>query len=337
MKKKKNEYIGWESSDGNLKIIEIIDGSVPVLCKVKCKICSQDNELFPEGYFIVNLHNVTRGHKPCGCSKSVKWNKDQWLILAKRASRNRSFVVKDYAEKFHGYKTKVLCECLIDGSEWTPLIRNIISGVAVCQKCKSKAVGDRCRTPENTAKERCDKMCLDKGYIPLGFPNGYINNRSRFEYICPKHGKQNVRYNNFVINKRSCRYCGLESRREIGKTYGRYTNRSEEKDFLYILNFGEKYIKVGRSFNIKSRISSLKSESGISDIRVIAVYSSLHKNIYKIEQKIHDELRSNNYDYLSANWSTEIFKNECVELLYKIIGKYENEGALINESFLYLY
>ena len=83
MKKKKNEYIGWESSDGNLKIIEIIDGSAPVLCKVKCKICSQDNELFPEGYFIVNLHNVTRGHKPCGCSKSVKWNKDQWLILAK--------------------------------------------------------------------------------------------------------------------------------------------------------------------------------------------------------------------------------------------------------------
>ena len=124
---------------------------------------------------------------------------------------------------------------------------------------------------------------------------------------------------------------------EIGKTYGRYTNRSEEKDFLYILNFGEKYIKVGRSFNIKSRISSLKSESGISDIRVIAVYSSLHKNIYKIEQKIHDELRSNNYDYLSANWSTEIFKNECVELLYKIIGKYENEGALLNETFLYLW
>jgi len=57
------------------------------------------------------------------------------------------------------------------------------------------------------------RLCVDAGYEFLGFPEGYKNQRSKFSYNCPTHGKQKVSYHSFVNDGRRCPSCGTESKR----------------------------------------------------------------------------------------------------------------------------
>lgn len=57
------------------------------------------------------------------------------------------------------------------------------------------------------------RLCVEVGYEYLGFPDGYKNNRSKFEYNCPVHGKQKVSYDCFVNQGSRCPDCGIESKR----------------------------------------------------------------------------------------------------------------------------
>ena len=61
MRAKKEDFIGWTSPDGNLEVIGIAgkgkDGKTSY--KIICKVCSEDKELFPDGYFIANKNNMS--------------------------------------------------------------------------------------------------------------------------------------------------------------------------------------------------------------------------------------------------------------------------------------
>lgn len=65
---KAEDFIGWKSKDNNLEVTGIVgryDGGNATF-KVTCKICSQDPELFPLGYFISTRQALEDGGKPCG-------------------------------------------------------------------------------------------------------------------------------------------------------------------------------------------------------------------------------------------------------------------------------
>lgn len=85
---KSEDFIGWKSQDGKLEVIGVAgkQGSNATF-KVTCTECSKDTELFPDGYFVSTKCDLIRGRKPCGCSKTPKWNGWQFLILAKRAAK----------------------------------------------------------------------------------------------------------------------------------------------------------------------------------------------------------------------------------------------------------
>jgi hypothetical protein len=105
---KSEDFIGWKSEDGKLEVIGIhgkTKGRISIF-KVTCTECYRDSELFPDGYFVSLKGHLLNGEKPCGCSKIPKWNKDQFLILARRAAKER-FIVHGFAEEFHGQKTKL--------------------------------------------------------------------------------------------------------------------------------------------------------------------------------------------------------------------------------------
>lgn len=154
-------------------------------------------------------------------------------------------------------------------------------------------------------------------YEVIGFPNGYKNNRSRFEYICPKHGKQSVKYTNFVNNGTRCGGCWKES----GNGNGYFPERAEEQDFLYVLNFNDQFIKIGRSFDVDSRIDNLKtpSVSGIENINKFRIFTATHQEIYNYEQEILNELRPK-YQYF-CDWTTETLINESLPDLNKILDE----------------
>lgn len=309
---KAEDFIGWVSPDGKLEVIGIAGKNRwnVTLFKVVCRECSKDPELYPDGYFVSQKGNLVKGRKPCGCSNKPEWKDWQYLILARRAAKDR-FVVHGFTEEFHGKYTKLNLECLKDGHQWTASIISVIHNGSGCPKCSGQA-----KPTEQEALQKCIDICKEMGYSVIGFVNEYKNNMSRFEYICKIHGKQNVSYNSFVNMRTRCGGCA----RDKSCFYGYYPDRKDEQDFLYILDFNSKFIKVGRSFDIDERIRGLKYESGVpkSKIHKLRIFTATHQKIYDFEQELHNELRERNFQH-SVDWSTECFENESLYILNKML------------------
>lgn len=305
-REKSEDFIGWESEDGKLEVIGIYEKSSHgkhTLFKVTCTECSKDKELFPDGYFVSRKLDLIRGQKPCGCSKKTEWKDWQYLILTRRAAKDR-FIVHGFAEKFKGAHTKLNLECTEDGHKWAAVISSVIRGQG-CPRCAGNI-----RLTEQEALQNCIDICKEMDYEPVGFVEGCYKGslKTRFKYICKLHGKQNVSYTSFVNNNRRCAGCA----RDDSGFYGYYPKRKEEQDYLYILNFNDEFIKVGRSFYVDERINGLKYESGVpkSKIHKLRIFTATHQEIYNLEQEIHNELRERNFQYYQ-DWSTECFDKDC--------------------------
>lgn len=318
-KKKTNEYqdfIGWVSPDRKLKVIGIHGKKgTHITFKVSCTDCSKDPELFPDGYFVSIRGNLLMGKKPCGCGRHPRWRDWQYLILARRSGEGR-FIVHGFAEEFKGAKTKLSIECIKDGYKWNASVDNIVNRCDGCPKCSGKY-----RPTEQEALQKCIDICKQMDYDVVGFVDGYKNRYSYFEYICKIHGKQKTIYHNFVNNGTRCNGCWKDKQKKLDTGfYGYYPERKDETDFLYVLNFNDKFIKVGRSFNVNGRIKNLKkpSESGIKKIYKLRIFTATHQEIYDFEQELHNELRERNFQHC-VDWSNECFENESLFILNKLL------------------
>lgn len=307
------DFIGWKSPDGKLEVIGIIEKSKNTTFKVTCTECSKDKELFPDGYFVSTKGNLVKGKKPCGCSM-YKWEDWQYVILARRAAKDR-FIVHGLAEEFHGNTTKLNLECLKDRYKWTTSITIVINSGSGCPKCSNKY-----KPTEQEALQKCIDICKEMNYDIVGFVDGYKNAKSRFEYNCKIHGKQNVCYESFVNGGRRCGGCAKDKRKESGNGNGYFPERKDEQDFLYVLNFDNKFVKVGRSFDVDERIKDLRvpSMSGVRNIKKLRTFTATHQEVYNLEQELHGELRSRNFQHY-VNWSKECFENDCQFILNKLL------------------
>ena len=317
---KSEAFIGWRSPDGKLEVIGIYGKrGTSTLFKVTCTECSKDPELFPDGCFVSTKWNLVNGQKPCGCSKKPSWKNWQFLILARRVGEKKGFIVHGFAEEFHDRHTKLNLECLKDEYKWTARINDIINKGRGCPKCKADNIGRYHRKPEQEALQKCIDICKEMEYTPLGFVNEYKNaHETLFEYICKTHGKKRVIYHSFVNRARRCDGCV----RDTYKFYGYYPERKDEQDFLYILDFNDKFIKVGRSFDVDERIKSLRTASKIlkDKIHKLRIFTATHQEIYDFEQELHSELRERNFQHYVA-WSTECFENDSLYILNKMLDE----------------
>lgn len=316
---KAEDFIGWKSEDGLLEVVGLLEKSRYSKFKVICHKCKEDKELFPDGYFVSQKQHLKDGYKPCGCAKHVKWTETQYLILARRAAQGR-FIVHGFTEEFTNKNAKLNLECLVDGNIWTASVYGVIHGGYGCSKCAGLY-----RQTEQEAFDKCKIICENNGYTPLGFPDGYKNTRSRFEYSCPVHGKQNVRYNNFLSRSSKCPDCWND--RKTNKN-GYFPDRIEEQDYLYVLDFDTAFIKVGRSFDIKTRIGNLKRLSKIKNIVKLKIFTGTHQEIYYAEQEILKQLRLSGFQH-NLDWTKECFKNNCIGNLYTLLNT-----ANLKEVFL---
>ncbi|WAW11578.1 hypothetical protein vBAcePPAc_0201 [Aeromonas phage vB_AceP_PAc] len=322
-RQKAEDFIGRTFNDGKLKVIGIHKKSQngkPTTYKVTCTECSKDPELFPDGYFISQKWNLIKGQKPCGCSKKPEWEDWQFLILARKVGEKKGFIVHGFAEEFKNAKTKLNLECIKDGFKWSASIDDIINKGSGCAKCSNKY-----KPTEQEALQNCVDICKEMNYDVIGFVDGYRTaNKTRFEYICKIHGKQNVNYSSFVNNGSRCKGCWkdrqLEILRDNGNGNGYYPERKDETDFLYVLDFDGKFIKVGRSFDVDERINSLRTASKIPKKRInkLRIFTATHQEIYDYEQELHSELREHNFQYY-VGWSTECFDNDALFILNKML------------------
>ena len=327
VEKKKREaaedFIGWKSPDGKLEVVGIIEKSKHTTFKVTCTECSKDPELFPDGYFVSQKWNLVKEIKPCGCGKNVRWKDWQFLILARRAAKGR-FIVHGFAEEFHGKKTKLNLECLKDGYKWITSIDGIINMGSGCPKCAGNI-----KPTEQEALQKCINICKEMDYDVIGFMNGYKNACSSFEYNCKIHGKQSVRYHNFVNIGTRCMGCWKDKQRDNGNGNGYHPERKDEQDFLYVLNLDNKFIKIGRSFDVNDRIRNIKtpSRSGIKNIIKLRIFTATHHEVYYYEQDLLETLRNMGFQY-RVPWTNECFENECLFDLNKILDKCDFEVVL---------
>lgn len=198
---KAKDFIGRVFNDGKLKVVELVEKSKHSKFKVVCKICVEDKELFPDGYFIATKESLVRGTIPCGCSACRNWSEYEYLVLANRAGEGK-FKVHGFIDKFENQKSKLDCECTIDGYRWTPQVNDIINSGKGCPKCANNI-----RFTEEEAFNICKIVCEHSGYRPIRFPDGYENQRSRFEYECPEHGAQEMSFHDFSYGRRGCPSC----------------------------------------------------------------------------------------------------------------------------------
>ena len=319
-KEKPEDFIGWKSEDGKLEVIGIADKKYKngrKLYKVTCTECSKDHELFPDGYFIAQKQSLKNNSKPCGCS-NFKYSPEQYLIKITRVV-NGKFIVRGLAEDFNGHRTKLDCECIIDGFKWTPKISTLLSKGTGCPKC-----GGTLKTTKEDALSKCINVCEQEGYTPIGFVGEHENAYSRFEYICKEHGIQNISYHNFVNRGRRCRSCAVDRGKESGIINGFYPDKFNEIDFLYVTSFDNKYAKIGRSFNVEKRAVTLQQRSKCEKLTILRVYTAPHKTIYELEQYLHKELRRLGFEYKDSHWPTETFRVESLHTAFTLLNSSEH-------------
>lgn len=320
---KAEDFVGWVSPDGKLTVVSIVKKSKHTTFKLVCTECSKDPELFPDGYFISTKSNLKKGRKPCGCSTQTKWKDWQYLILARRVGEKKGFIVHGFAGEYKGNKSKIRCECIKDGYCWDAAITNLLTYKSGCKKCSN-----RYSPTFNEALSKCLDICKEMNYTFLDFVGEYSNVYSRFEYLCPIHGKQNVSYTKFVKSGNRCPHCA----RDASCFNGYFKERKDEKDFLYVLNFNNKFIKIGRSFDIEDRVSRLKNLARVplENIYKLKIYTATHQEIYDYEQELLLKLKSLGYQY-NCTWSGETMKIESLDYVYKLLTscKFEESTSAV--------
>ena len=295
-------FIGLKSSDGLLTITGVY-GKINrnMYYYVHCEICSKDTELFPNG-ILARASDILNGVKPCACADKPRYSPDQWLIIAQRRSPCHIKIL-GYAEEFYGSKTLVARSCVIHGAINSVQLKSLSN--SSCKLCCDNLK----RSEFEFIEKFCQSYCDRHNYEFIGFLNGYKNVKSKFTYKCPFHG---LKTSNYAASKNDheCLECSLEK----SGYYGLYEDRKMHSDTLYILDFNGEFIKVGRSFNMSTRINALKSASGFSNINIINLYYGLHKDVYAVEQSLIEFLRLYCLAYESP-FTKESFVKESIDYI----------------------
>lgn len=189
------------------------------------------------------------------------------------------------------------------------------TGVKSC-RCSSKYIYS-----EKEYNYLLTKICDKEGLTYAGFPNG-AGKKKRFEWFCEKGHKNKGDPWGFIYKGYRCEQCRVEST----PFSGRFENKLKEKDTLYVIKINNEYVKVGRTFDLRSRVQNLKSkkESGSSAVEVLGIVIDIHENIWTLEQQVHEELRVLGLQFSHHSWnSLELF---ILDSYNDIISLIQNKG-----------
>lgn len=86
---------------------------------VTCDICSGDSELWPYGSIVTTKGSLTKGNLPCGCSRSPRWTKDQWMLKVSRVCKEADFTLVGLEDEWRGKDTKLILKSNKTGFIWS--------------------------------------------------------------------------------------------------------------------------------------------------------------------------------------------------------------------------
>lgn len=215
----------------------------------------------------------------------------------------------------------------------------LCSGVFSAHRDSLKAGSKSCRCnntyrwTQEQKEYQINKICKEEDLSFIGWLGDYENNESKFRWVCQKGHDCITSINNFLCKGIRCNTCW----KVRGIFYGYYPERIQESDILYILNFDNQYIKIGRSFDIDRRIKQLKKESNITTIDTLYLIKGTHQEIYNLEQFLHTELRDRGFEYETDWGSIECFDLDSLKLTYKLVDEELADNNSLEEGMTKLY
>lgn len=241
------EVVGWSGrqSSGNKLYI------------LKCNKCSQDSELFGEGYFRSLKGDLVRGTVPCGCTRTPRWSEDQFAILCTRKAKEISYTFLGFEGEWKGKNTKIKLSCDKHGEWSSGTIYNLIHGGNGCPGCWAEVL----TKPD-------DEM------IASFFASGAFHPETKF-WRSRRLNSRGYKPHWFM----SCPECGetgesLSSNLQLGKRPCACSNMRQQESYINLVMEDNNCIalKFGISINSKQRIKqqSLKS---IYNLKQHSVYS----------------------------------------------------------------
>ena len=148
--------------------------------------------------------------------------------------------------------------------------------------------------------------------------------QKKFIWLCEDGHVNKTSVTNFLRGRRcSDPVCRYRNSAETNR-FGFYENRENDIDFLYIIelsNNTERFIKIGRSFNLQERLAVIGRKYSTS---VVAIRQGIHSEIFCLEQHLHASLR--NYHYVPnipfKGGINECFSVDCLcdESLFKYVN-----------------
>lgn len=287
---------------------------------LKCAKCSEDIELFGEGYFRSLRGCIVRGAVPCGCAKNPRWTKEQYDILCSRKAKELGYTFLGFAGELARNKTKIKMLCEKHG-EWSSGVINTLIG-------KNKRGCPVCGI-EATAKS---KIKSDEEFIISFFSSGGFHPDTKFWkssrksnqggsvywcMFCPDYEEIGESFSGDLQNGR--RSCGCSNQRQQEC----YVNLVLDGDMVIALKFG-----VARDSRLRIKQQNAK-----------ALYTLEHYNTFvfpsvisckKAERECLQELecgvisrRDMPDGYTETTWSYN---------LDKIIEIYEHNGGIKIEN-----
>lgn len=248
-----------------------------------CSICSEDKELFPD-LFESPKGSLVNGSVPCGCSKKPEWKPFQVEIITRRLCVEMDYEYLGFPEGYKNKNSKFSYNCPHHGKQKVSY-NSFVNGGSRCPDCGTES--KRNSEAENIVKE----LCGVEGYEYIGFPDGYKNSKSKFEYICPTHGKQKVSYSNFVNLGSRCPSCANYGYDQSKPGYF-YLFKYEKKDHIPVYKYG-----------ITNRLTKIRSNEHIAGIK--GVKSKMIYEWYFDDGSIPKTMEKyikDNYDTGISNW-----------------------------------
>ena len=245
------EVIGWSGKSGSKKYYIL-----------KCNKCSQDGELFGEGYFKASRYNLLKPAIPCGCSYHPQWSKDQYSTLCARKSKELGNIFIGFEGEWRGHKTKVIQSCLKHGEWGSGSITGLINGGSGCKGCQHDIIGEAHSKPDY---DMIESFHLSGSYHPYTkfWRSGRLNSNGYtgyWYYLCGKCGEKGESWSSKLqLGQLSCA-CNLHRQQEC------YIN--------WIVDDRENAvaIKFGIARDSKQRIKSQDRQS-LYEVRQYQVYT----------------------------------------------------------------
>lgn len=174
-----------------------------------CNICSQDTELFGQGYFRSNKYNLLHGRIPCGCSHHPsKWSITQYYVRTLRKAAELGYEFIGFYGNWHGILTRLILKCSLHGEWDTTIFSNFFYHNEACTECGRLSTSLLQRISDAEMTELCLKSGKFNQDTKIWRDSDYTrpdNNIYYWNVYCPECDTTNKAiHGNLVRGHRPC-------------------------------------------------------------------------------------------------------------------------------------